>query len=157
MEGWALCDGQTHTYNAIDYDTPNLQGQFIMGEGSSGGESFSKGDFGGVDEIYQSQNEIGKHQHSSGTLATGSAGSHSHTYNYSIGDDDGSGISDGGTGGVTTSSGGSSTTTANPASSDGDHSHDINGNVADNSYSGYQQAMPNIPPYYVVVYLMKLK
>lgn len=158
MEGWALCNGQTHTYNAIDYDTPNLQGQFIMGEGSSGGESFSKGDFGGVDEIYQSENEIGKHEHDKGTLATGNAGSHYHTYNYSIGSNSGSGISDGDAGGgVTTASGGSSTTTANPASSDGDHSHDISGNVANNSYSGSQQAMPNIPPYYVVVYLMKLK
>ena len=157
MEGWALCNGGTYSYNATNYTTPNLQGQFIMGEGSSGGESFSKGDSGGADEIYQSVNEIGKHNHDKGTLATGSAGSHYHTYNYSIGDDDGSGISDGGTGGVTTSSGGSSTTTANPASSDGDHSHPLNGSVANNSYSGFQQAMPNIPPYYVVVYLMKLK
>lgn len=158
MEGWALCDGATHTYNAIDYDTPNLQGQFIMGEGSSGGESFSKGDFGGVDEIYQSENEIGKHEHDKGTLVTGNAGSHYHTYNYSIGSNSGSGISDGDAGGgVTLASGGSSTTTPNPASSDGDHSHDISGNVANNSYSGGQQAMPNIPPYYVVVYLMKLK
>ena len=168
MQGWALCNGGTYSYNATNYTTPNLQGQFIIGEGVnpiitdnggvltfSGSESFSKGGFGGVDEIYQSENEIGKHQHSSGTLATGSAGSHSHTYNYSIGDDGGSGISDGGTGGVTTSSGGSSTTTSD--GEDGDHSHPLIGSVANNSYSGSQQAMPNIPPYYVVVYLMKLK
>jgi hypothetical protein len=155
MEGWAICDGATHTYNGTNYTTPNLQGQFIMGEGSSGGESFSKGDIGGVDEIYQSENEIGKHNHDKGTLATGNAGDHYHTYNYSVGTDSGSGISDGSTGGVTLSQGGTSETT--PDGEDGDHSHNINGNVANNSYSGGQQAMPNIPPYYVVVYLMKLK
>ena len=103
-----------------------------------------------------SENEIGKHEHDKGTLATGNAGSHYHTYNYSIGSDSGSGISDGDAGGgVTTASGGSSTTTAD--GEDGDHSHALSGNVANNSYSGSQQAMPNIPPYYVVVYLMKLK
>lgn len=155
MEGWAICDGATHTYNGTNYTTPNLQGQFIMGEGSSGGESFSKGDIGGVDEIYQSVNEIGKHNHDKGTLATGNEGGHSHTYKYSVGTDGGSGIADGDAGGVTLSEGGSSTTTSD--GEDGDHSHDINGNVANNSYSGSQQAMPNIPPYYVVVYLMKLK
>ena len=164
MEGWALCNGGTYSYNATNYTTPNLQGQFIVGEGqnrittNAGGaltygasETLIKGNYGGVDELLQAPDELGKHSHGSGSLSMGYAGSHHHTYKYSEGSDSGSSVSVGDEDGVTDEGGRSDT------SDEGAHTHELNGNVADNSYSGNQQAMPNIPPYYVVVYLMKLK
>ena len=62
MQGWALCNGGTYSYNATNYTTPNLQGQFIIGEGVnpiitdnggvltfSGSESFAKGGVAGTE------------------------------------------------------------------------------------------------------------
>jgi hypothetical protein len=164
MQGWALCNGGTYSYNATNYTTPNLQGQFIVGEGQNrittsngggvsfgGSETLTKGEYGGVDEVFQASDELGKHSHSAGSLYMGYTGSHQHTYKYTEGSDSGSSVSVGDEDGVDDNGGRSDT------SDEGAHTHELYGNVANNSYSGSQQAMPNIPPYYVVVYLMKLK
>lgn len=103
----------------------------------------------------QTQNQVGKHTHGDGSLITSSSGSHTHdvyrsveTNNHtssSLGGDLGDGSDDG------TKLEGSIATDL-----DGNHFHHLSGATANNAYAGAQQAMPNTPPYYVVVYLLKL-
>ena len=35
-EGWAVCDGKSHTFNGVSSVTPNLVGRFIKATDSSG-------------------------------------------------------------------------------------------------------------------------
>jgi len=155
MTGWAICNGKTYNYNGLNIISPNLQGRFIVGYGTRGSYTFIQKDYEGNDEIMQTQNQVGKHTHGDGSLITSSSGSHTHdvyrsveTNNHtssSLGGDLGDGSDDG------TKLEGSIATDL-----DGNHFHHLSGATANNAYAGAQQAMPNTPPYYVVVYLLKL-
>jgi microcystin-dependent protein len=66
--GWQLCDGSN--------GTPDLRGQFIVGAGGS----YAVGDTGGSASVTLGADAMPIHTHVlSGSLSTGSAGSHSHS------------------------------------------------------------------------------
>lgn len=97
--GWALCDGQN--------GTPDLRNRFVMGAGLS----YNPNAYGGAATI----TDVPAHTHGSGTLATGSAGSHTHT-------------------GSTSTTGGHNHT--GTTSTGGSHSHEVKQNLADRGGGG---------------------
>ena len=128
-KGWALCDGKN--------GTPDLRGRFIYGAGSSGYELNKRGGETShkltVDEIpshNHTMNETGNHNHQS-TLQK---------WYRSFKGDSGGGhplVADSGSG-------------YNPnTTSSGNHKHTINN-------TGGNKAHNNMPPFYVLSYIMKL-
>ena len=66
--GWQLCNGSN--------GTPDLRGQFVVGAGGS----YTPGDTGGANSVTLSATAMPIHTHElTGSLTTGSAGSHTHT------------------------------------------------------------------------------
>lgn len=57
-EGWAICDGQTHTYKGVTTVTPNLIGKFIKASDSSGA-----GTEGGSNEVTLTSDNLPEHSH----------------------------------------------------------------------------------------------
>jgi hypothetical protein len=157
MYGWAICNGNN--------GTPNLSGKFIVGEGSRnasirnnfGGltvgasETYTVMDSIGATQVMQQANQVGSHNHGKGGLTHGdvsSGSSHDHDHHRSKFSGSGEIANDAWDGNSLTSSSNVNT------GSGGYHNHSISGSTGENS--GTQQAMPNRPSYYVVVYLMKL-
>jgi microcystin-dependent protein len=131
-DGWLLCDGLTNVpqpsalYNLIGSTTPNLQGMFLRGTGTSPVNNES----GPALKVMQGD-ELKSHQHSSGTLVNSTNGIHNHLsnkdahinllvndlgYNTVINVDFNVGQID--------------LITGNPIPPDGNHSHDISGSTA---------------------------
>ena len=131
-EGWALCDGSN--------GTPDLRNRFIVGAGGS----YNVGDTGGANTVTLNINQMPRHDHSSGSLTTSAAGSHSHHYTRPTVDYVGA-------------RGEERTATylvsLQTTSEDGEHTHTISGWT---SYTGGGQAHENRPPYYALAYIMKL-
>jgi microcystin-dependent protein len=127
--GWALCDGSQ--------GTPDLRGKFIFGNGGSRGMNTT----GGAETVALSINHMPSHNHNvnGSTSITGK-----HVHNYPAGD--------GGHG-----SGMIMSTDRNHRSQwtypEGEHSHTFNVN---SGYAGANQAHENMPPFYVLTYIMKL-
>lgn len=146
--GWHLCDGLA--------GTPDLTGRFVLGQGTrdeivrdSAGivgtrgvsKTFTIGDVLGADQIVMAKNEMPIHTH---TGTTDNAGSHSHGYTKPSGC----------TNGVFASSGGcfmSDTPTGGTTNSAGSHNHDF-----ETDEEGAYDKCYNMPPYYVLAYIMKL-
>ena len=161
MTGWGICNGKTYTYNGNNTETPNLQGRFTVGAGTRANKvenststtaiSFTQKTYGGLDQIFQHANEVAEHLHGPGNLETGNNDNTTHNHNHDImkGSDSGSGLDDGGEQGVSESSKSLETR------SGGDHTHSLTGGL--DYTANPSAAMPNLPEYYVVVYLMKLK
>ena len=151
--GWALCNGQNNT--------PNLSGRFILGYG---GTHTTLKETGGAETVQLTASQMPSHNHSATARITGatttSGGAHTHNMtfgsNYAGGSsyvpvgplytpyssDDG----DGGTRSFSTNSGG------------GAHTHDVS--ITSSSITagnkGGGQAHNNMPPYYVLAFIMKL-
>jgi len=158
MYGWAICNGNN--------DTPDLSGKFIIGAGSRNdiirdnngstitGAASNYAALGnqGVSEEMQAANQVATHKHgNSGLTLEGIDANEDHHHHHHRSTEGGGGaIGNDGfeNDGVTASPNNSYTGWA------GSHSHTFSGSTAENS--GTQQAMPNRPSYYVVVYLMKL-
>lgn len=128
--GWALCDGAN--------GTPNLIGKFIRG-----GSTFTAGNTGGKDNVTLTSSNLPSHSHSAGSLYTNSAGSHTHNcYQPRAGKSDNANdrtvmeFSD-----------------YKATSSSGSHSHSIYGNTGS---TGSGSSFSILPPYYTLVYIMKL-
>jgi len=161
--GWQLCDGSN--------GTPDLRGQFIVGAGGS----YTPGDTGGAASVTLSSNTMPIHSHVlSGSLTTGSAGSHSHTasvtdpgHNHSLP------IQYSGSGGNFPDLNGFSGTPVSSPSPTGtavtnisvsvasviDHTHSLtlSGNTQTAGGSGGStQPHENRPPYYALCYIQKM-
>lgn len=137
--GWALCDGNN--------GTPNLSGKFIMGPDSVR----VMHSFGG-----SADSTLPLHSHSvtqSRSVATGVTdfgGEHSHTYqgsNYQPNNAAGS---------VPDWIGSSTMTTAAGGSHQHTFSIDVSGGVASINESGADPTGTNLPPFYVLAYIIKL-
>jgi len=133
--GWVLCDGTN--------STPNLVDRFIVGSGTDSGGTHDVGDTGGANSITLTEGQLPSHTHGSGTLATGAAGSHNHTYDrleprspYALQD-----------GGVLWGYDSASTTSTEP-----DHTHTISG---DTGSTGSGESIDNRPAYYALAFIMK--
>jgi microcystin-dependent protein len=154
--GWQLCNGSN--------GTPDLRGQFVVGAGGS----YTPGDTGGASSVTLSANTMPIHTHElTGSLTTGSAGSHTHTVT-----DPGhshSGLGSGtfasgrygpdpipapsGTASTSTSVTGISVDTALAHT----HSLTLSGNTQSaGGTGGTTQPHENRPPYYALCYIQKM-
>ena len=141
-KGWALCNGQ----KVNNYQTPDLRGRFIYGYGKRSGNKIGR--TGGSETHQLNSNEMPSHSHSG---SIGGAGSHDHktiqNFNhygrcFGKGDDAFSGG-----GRAKLGSGGECFRTSKV----GNHSHDLSINN-----SGGNRSHNNMPPYYVLSYIVKL-
>ena len=145
--GWAICNGQN--------GTPDLRNRFIVGAGNS----YNVGVTGGFDSVSLSESQIPSHTHSFSGSGSHSHGindpSHTHNLLYDHGSFGGS------SGAVTPRSGNtpvtpgisgrvSSSTTGISVNS---QSVTISGNTGG---TGGGQAHENRPPYYALMFIMKL-
>ena len=158
MYGWAICNGNN--------DTPDLSGKFIVGAGSrndiirdnngstitGAASNYPVLSSQGASEVMQAANQVATHKHGNSGLTHGNvsaSANHNHHYHQS---------QEGGGGAIENCCSENDGLIENPNDSytgwAGSHSHTFSGSTAENS--GTQQAMPNRPSYYVVVYLMKL-
>jgi microcystin-dependent protein len=145
--GWALCDGTNEK-------TPDLRGRFILSSGSS----YTVGQTGGESDVTLSIDQIPSHTHNvSGNTDVG--GIHTHvvqwvypnSYNQVVGSDY--------SGGedalsmfnpVDSSNPSASSVTSLPSES---HYHTMNFNTQS---AGSGQSHTNMPPYYVLAYIMRI-
>ena len=136
---WSLCNGTG--------GTPDLRGRFVVGaEGA-----YTQGDTGGADTVTLTTSQIPAHTHASGSLATGTDGSHTHplrAYKTTgstshIHDDTGRLAAGSDTGGAT----------AQSTSAGGLHTHSVSGNTGS---TGSGAAHENRPPYYALAYIMRV-
>jgi microcystin-dependent protein len=178
--GWGLCNGHYRTINGGDYGTtppgfsdpnllfaPDLRGRFIVGYDDRAGDpgnGYWDANYnnahgtGGQKNVVLTQGNLPPHQHTvnngtdGGTVSISTAGDHNHSYDMRDDDDNGddnsgypeTGKWDGGSGGGSTNNAGL-------------HSHNIGGNTGDGTSLGLNSApVNNLPPYFVIVYLIKL-
>lgn len=128
---WAICNGQN--------GTPDLQGKFILG--ASSGRPAGTG--GGAEAVTLSVAQIPSHSHGG---ATNGAGAHQHTYagGNQTGDQYGLAATAYHQGKVNTDMVDKST-----YGNDGSHQHGI-------PAEGGNQAHENMPPYWALVYIMRV-
>ena len=75
-EGWALCNGTN--------GTPNLTSRFVVGAVSDADATYAPGATGGAASVTLTSTQIPAHTHSSGSLVTGSSGSHTHSDTFTV-------------------------------------------------------------------------
>ena len=145
--GWAICNGQN--------GTPDLRDRFIVGAGSA----YSVNNTGGSNSVTLTVSQIPSHNHDKGTLSTNNDThnhgvndpGHTHTMNFNQGNI----ISSGGAFGLKDSG------TANRINSNNTgisinndaHNHSITGNTGS---KGGSNSHENRPPYYALMFIMKL-
>ncbi len=158
--GWQLCDGTN--------GTPDLRDRFIAGAGST----YSPGDTGGSNTVTLTSASMPIHTHAlSGSLTTGSSGSHSHSASVTdpghLHASTGNGAPNGAGGGVAMtgeSDGGYNTTSATTGISvsvsavlDHTHSLTLSGNTQSaGGAGGSTQPHENRPPYFALCYIQKM-
>jgi len=153
--GWLLCDGTSHTVNGVNVTSPDLRGRFILsyGQGPLNFTNTTIGATGGEQNVTLSTTQIPSHTH---TGTTSSNGDHTHTHN-----------ADGGQGnyGLALANGLNTVTDADSSSGElnvwtlpaalnidnsGSHSHTFTTNS-----TGGGDSHNNMPPYYVLCFIMK--
>lgn len=133
--GWQACDGTN--------GTPDLRNRFVVGAGIT----YAEGDTGGTTTETLTESQIPSHVHNV-SLQTSDDGSHDHDiwWNENIGTDNSSGFDwDAGAGNF-----GTNTYAVDP---NGVHHHTISGN---SDATGGGGSHNNLPPYYGLVFIMKL-
>ena len=133
--GWAICDGNNQT--------PDLRGRFVLGNGGSRGINAT----GGEENVTLGVHQMPQHQHNVNG-DTDTKGNHNHGFKVG-GGGGGRGGGNGTTEGYTNHGGGFDTNTYD----NGNHTHNFNVN---SSYVGGNQPHNNMPPFYVLTYIMKL-
>ena len=74
VEGWAICNGNSGTYNTIAYTTPNLKGKFVVGWDPSDVDYDVIGETGGAKVVTLNATQIPAHVHpTTAIIATGGA------------------------------------------------------------------------------------
>ena len=149
--GWILCDGRLLPETATELKTllgsnnaPDLRGMFIRGSGGS------LPHLGPALKAVQ-EDSLGSHLHEKGTIATTSAGGHTHTSTFYNDDYDGRGGSTDREWGLTTDSNiGGNYKPVVTTSSNGAHTHTISGST---ELTGGRETRP---VNYGVNYIIKL-
>ena len=135
--GWAVCNGKN--------GTPDLRGRFIYGYGNGEGKVFGKK--GGVEKHKLTVSELPSHNHS-----MQNAGNHNHR---TIDEDVWAGKKFGKSNGAFSGGGKAAIGFATQnnhiyyTSTNGNHTHKVNN-------TGSNKPHNNMPPYYVLTYIMKL-
>ena len=134
---WALCDGSN--------GTPDLRGRFVLSSGSvSGLTQRFLGQTGGQEQVTLSLAQMPAHVHDVSATAQNN-GSHNHTL-FSV---QGSEAQSGYDGGYSVYNQAAESTT----STAGLHSHTI---IVSETSKGSNSAHENMPPYYVLAFIMRL-
>lgn len=143
--GWALCDGGSYqrSDNGGTVTTPDLSGKFVVGVGTNSSTTYAPHDVGGQDSVALSVAELAQHRHFV-SITTSYNGTHRHDMGGSFYQHDGNGS--GGDDGFQTAGN-------DRTSSDGGHTHAVNGN---SQYTGSGAAHENRPEFHALVYIMKL-
>lgn len=148
--GWVLCDGST----VSGVTTPDLRGRFVLGSGNGPGLSPRvQGQSGGAETHALVAAEIPQHWHMASFSGTtpdrGDYGSHS--YRVALGSDwtfNGWG---------TDSSRPSRKVVGRQTSSSGNHQHDLDIPGFHSSSSGEGRPHSNMPPFYVLAFIMRVQ
>jgi microcystin-dependent protein len=172
--GWINCNGAAISrtdYSALfnvigttygvgngstTFNLPQLSGRFPLGNGATpggDGTTYTLASTGGLERVVLTQSDIPEHTHDSGTLATNSGGSHSHsTYANQTTNTTATGAQN-----RLTALGGSGSNNSGSTSTDGSHSHTMTGSTG--AWGGFFGAgttsHQNMPPYQVVNYIIK--
>ncbi len=146
-DGWALCDGTTVNGNV----TPDLRGRFVLGSGSGDGLTpRTIGATSGDETVTLKETQMPPHTHNVDPFAfnTGSTGSHTHSI--------GARTSWQGDGGTCVKGDGNSINGSVATYSGGDHIHviDVPNTISTSAGSGLPHN--NMPPYYVLAYIMRV-
>lgn len=163
-QGWALCDGTQ--------ETPDLRGRFVMGAS----DTPNLGETGGLKKITLTDDQLPRHKHIATStfdiskLSLTSGGSHKHTFNKKKRNptDADTGVQIGNASGSNSSDGKGNSDEAITFSNE-THTHDLvykgtyNANnivttvLTNTAEMGTtKDPVPNIPPYFVLAYIMKL-
>ena len=150
--GWALCDGTTNSGKT----TPDLRGRFVLGSGQGTGLSLrSLSQIGGTESNTLATAQMPVHSHTVDPPGTSiSGGNHSHL----VYGDYGGGITgaSGATGDVALhNSDGASGYSKNTSSET--HSHTVDIASFNSGSTGSGQAVNNVPPYYVLAFIMRVQ
>ncbi len=148
-EGWALCSGQT----VSGVQTPDLRGRFVLGAGEAPGLTRRiVGQSGGAEAHVLAAAEVPAHVHRADPPAAwaSGAGEHNHTYATEVGTT--VGIANG-----PHNAGQIGRWIQNLfSSSDGDHRHALDVPPLTSSATGSGVPVANMPPFYVVAYIMRV-
>lgn len=136
--GWYLCDGTN--------STPDLTDRFIVGSTTDSGSTHDIGDTGGANSTTLTTSQLPAHTHGAGTLATDSAGAHSH--NFTAYRQTGGSTSYQLTESVLEGPSARTKTT----DSAGAHTHSISGSTGS---VGSGSSIDNRPAYYALAFIMK--
>lgn len=148
--GWALCTGQ----KVNGRSTPDLRGRFVLGTGTGKGLTERKIDqTGGEESHVLTVAELPAHTHlvDPPPATTASGGSHTHTYYSGAGSTAGikSGSFNAGEIGYQKMS---NTTTEN-----GSHAHSVDLPAFNSATRGGGQGHNNLPPFYVLAFIMRVQ
>jgi microcystin-dependent protein len=165
-EGWALCDGTV----VNGYPTPDLRGRFVLGAGEGAGLTPRKvGAVGGAESHVLTEEEMPSHAHAIDPVGTTTVntGNHVHALWTEAGDRDR--FSPGDYGAITyhPSVHHPMAATANEVSvsqftvqttaSGGVHAHTLDVPESRSELFGGGRAHPNMPPFYVLAYLVRVR
>jgi hypothetical protein len=182
-DGWAICDGTTHTYNGVESTTPDLRNRFIKAASSKDDTltAFDNPDLNSSNEFKLTKEHLPSHSHPhddhthtlSGTLTTGKSGNLSlsmtnDTNVKSVSTGSSTVVTGVTTEGISTSTGSVissvSPSTHSTSVSGGDHDHSVNlgnGTVSSTTSLETSQTWENNsfkiePNYYSLIFIMKL-
>lgn len=74
VQGWAICNGNSGTYNSIAYTTPDLKGKFVVGWNPADADYDAVGETGGAKTVTLDITQIPPHVHPTNAIvSTGGA------------------------------------------------------------------------------------
>lgn len=137
-DGWALCDGTN--------GTPNLAGKFVLGATDIG----DVGSTGGEAAVRLYEQHLPGHTHPLGLNGSArSNGAHTHLTRGQVGS---ASMAHGDQTMLAGGAGGGGTFSIETLGGTGDHTHILNGRT---EATGGNSAHNNMPPYYVLAYIMR--
>lgn len=151
--GWALCDGQA----TGGIQTPDLRGRFVIGAGAGTGlTERAPGQTGGEERHVTTLDELPPHEHDADPLLvfTAESGFHSHDYT--------SGYRSRGNPWIYSGTWYNENTVRGQAvelstSWDGAHRHVVDAPAFDSAPAGGGQSHNNLPPFYVLAFIMRVR
>lgn len=139
--GWALCDGNN--------GTPDLEDRFVLGTGNR----FAPGDTGGEEQHILTEAEMPSHHHSVDPPSTSTSATGNHRHSIPANDF----TTDGSDRNGQVSGGRDRDANIAPNSNyAGEHAHYVNIPQFNSGSIGSGQPHNNLPPYYVLAFIMKL-
>jgi microcystin-dependent protein len=148
--GWALCNGQS----VSGQQTPDLRGRFVLASGSGTSlTSRTLGQSGGEENHTLTTSEMPSHSHSVDPPSTGTTSNGDHTHGYKSGWNSQSGIA----GGDWYADEIGYKIMSNTTTSSGNHTHAVDIAAFNSSTNGSGVAHNNLPPYYVLAFIMRVQ